>query len=310
MNPHYQVLGLNSNATEEDIKKAYRKLSKKYHPDLNPGNPNAEDMFKKVSEAYTHLTDTKKHTYNNNDFFSSFQRRRKPKARTILYNLEITLEEAFFGTEKQLEIVRDVVCDSCNGDGGIDKVSCNQCNGQGILKGDNTFYMCNNCMGKGFLFMKKCGTCHMSGYKTEKKIITININPSILNNMNITKFGVGSEVKDGLNGDVLISTSIKKHKHFTLEGYDLKMKKPLSVLDVILGGEFNVKTIDGEVKIKIPQFSDINNYFRVKNKGMRKENNKRGDLYVKIEPKYPKKINPQEMALINALKNSPNFKLD
>jgi len=310
MNPHYQVLGLNPNATEEDIKKAYRKLSKKYHPDLNPENPNAEDMFKKVSEAYNHLTNVKKHTHNNNDFFNSFQRRRKPKARTILYNLEITLEEAFFGTEKKIEIIRDVVCGECNGDGGIDKVSCNQCNGQGILKGNNTFYMCNNCMGKGFLFMKKCGTCHMSGHKTDKKMITININPSILNNMNITKFGVGSEVKDGLTGDVLISTSIKKHKYFTLDGYDLKIKKPLSVLDVLLGGEFNVKTIDGEVKIKIPQFSDVNNYFRVKNKGMRKENNKRGDLYVKIETKYPKKINPQEMALINALKNSPNFKLD
>ena len=89
MNPHYQVLGLNPNATEEDIKKAYRKLSKKYHPDLNPENPNAEDMFKKVSEAYNHLTNVKKHTHNNNDFFNSFQRRRKPKARTILYNLEI-----------------------------------------------------------------------------------------------------------------------------------------------------------------------------------------------------------------------------
>lgn len=309
MNPHYQVLGINSNASEEDIKKAYRKLSKKYHPDLNPDNPKAEDMFKKVSEAYNSLTNKKNDHNNIHDFFQRPQRR-KQKARTILYNLEITLEEAFFGSEKELEIVRNIVCDNCDGEGGLDKVSCNQCNGQGILKGSNTFYMCNNCLGKGFLFIKKCGTCAMTGYKKVRERISININPSILNNQKITKVGVGNEVKDGIPGDVLVNIIIKKHQNFDLDNHDLKIKKTVSILDILLGGDFIVKTIDGEVKIKIPQFSDVSNYFRVKNKGMRKENNKRGDLYVKIEPKYPKQINPQEMALINVLKNSPNFKVD
>ena len=149
----------------------------------------------------------------------------------------------------------------------------------------------------------------MSGYKKEREKIEININPSILNNKSITKVGLGNEVKDGIRGDVLININIKKHDLFELDNHDLKIKKSVSILDILLGGDFNVKTIDGEVKIKVPQFSDVNNYFRVRNKGMRKENNKRGDLYVKIEPKYPKQINPQEMALINALKNSPNFKV-
>lgn len=309
MNPHYQVLGVNSNSSEEDIKKAYRKLSKKYHPDLNPDNPKAEDMFKKVSEAYNYLTN-KKNTHNNiHDFFGGVPRR-KQKARTILYNLEITLEEAFYGSQKELEIVKNVVCDNCNGEGGLDKVSCNQCNGQGILKGNNTFYMCNNCLGKGFLFIKKCGTCGMTGYKKVREKINININPSILNNKKLTKIGIGNEIKDGIPGDILININIRKHEDFELDNHNLKIKKSVSILDILLGGDFIVKTLDGEVKIKIPQFSDVSNYFRVKNKGMRKENNKRGDLYVKIEPKYPKQINPQEMALINALKNSPNFKVD
>ena len=111
MNPHYQVLGLNSQASEDDIKKAYRKLSKKYHPDLNPDNPKAEEMFKKVSEAYNSLTNKKKPHNNVHDFFGGFQKR-KQKARTILYNLEITLEEAFFGAKKELEIVKNVVCNN------------------------------------------------------------------------------------------------------------------------------------------------------------------------------------------------------
>lgn len=315
MNRHYQVLGLKSNATSDEIKKAYRKLSKKYHPDINK-TPEAEEKFKEISEAYQVLTGKSKEKNDFNPFggnpfggnpFGGGFRRRQVKAKNIIYNLEVTLEEVFNGVNKNVLLMRDVVCKKCNGEGGLEKTTCNQCQGHGALRANNIVYMCNNCLGKGFLFAKRCGDCISKGYQKENFTIPLQVPKGVRNNFNLIKQSVGNEVVGGINGDVVFNIKIKKHDLFELNGKDLKVEKNISILDIFLGGEFNQKTIDGEVKIKITPNSDTNKPLRLRGKGML-QGNLRGDLIVKLNPKFPQQLTPQEQALLNALRNSPSFK--
>lgn len=312
MNQHYQVLGLNSNATSEDIKKAYRNLSKKYHPDINK-SPEAEEKFKKISEAYQVLTGKSKDSRTNNPFSGNpFGGNpfggRKVKAKNVIYNIEVSLEEAFQGTIKNVFITKNVVCSNCEGNGGIEPITCNQCNGHGALGRGNIVYMCNNCLGKGILYVKRCGSCMSKGYRQENINVTVEIPKGVSNNYNIIKQGIGNEIKDGLNGDVIFSVKLKKHDLFEVNGRDLKVNKTISILDVFLGCEFFQKTLDGEVKVKIIKNTDLNKPLRLKGKGML-ENGIRGDLLIRINPRFPKQLTPQELALLNALRNSPNFKV-
>lgn len=310
MNRHYQVLGLNSKASQDEIKKAYRKLSKKYHPDINK-KPEAENKFKEISEAYQVLTGKTKvkppPTVNPFNNFNGFNQNRQRKAKNIIYNLEITLEEAFSGTYKNVLLRKNKVCVKCDGEGGLDKKACNQCQGNGAIRSGNTIYMCNNCLGKGFLFLKKCGSCNSKGYTEENTSISVNIPKGVRNNENIVKQNIGNEIASGINGDVIFNVKIKRHGLFELNGKDLRTIKNVSILDIFLGGEFNQKTLDGEVKIKIDKNTDTNKPLRLKGKGMY-EGNLRGDLIVKLNPKFPQELTAQEQALLNALRNSPNFK--
>jgi molecular chaperone DnaJ len=199
------------------------------------------------------------------------------------------------------------LCNHCEGNGGTEPIICNQCNGNGATQQGNFFYMCNNCGGNGVLFSRKCNYCYGSGIKNENKVFSIKLPRGILNNTQILKQGFGNEVKDGINGDILINVTVKKDPIFDVEGMDLKAEIAVPILDIFLGTEVDFKTMDGDVKIKIPRLSDPNKLFRLKNKGMVNKNNQRGDLLLKLIPNYPKNISPQEEALINALKNSPNF---
>jgi molecular chaperone DnaJ len=321
----YHILGLNRDATEKEIKSAYRKKVKECHPDTGGD----EEVFKKVSYSYEILSDTEKKSLYDKYGHSGIKNGAPPpknpfsgfgnpfsgfgnpfgmnKGRTIVYNLEITLEESFFGVNKNININKTTLCNHCEGNGGTEPIICNQCNGNGATQQGNFFYMCNNCGGNGVLFSKKCNYCHSSGIKNENKVFSLKLPRGILNNTQILKQGFGNEVKDGINGDILINVTVKKDPIFDVEGMDLKAEIAVPILDIFLGTEVDFKTMDGDVKIKIPRLSDPNKLFRLKNKGMVNKNNQRGDLLLKLIPNYPKNISPQEEALINALKNSPNF---
>lgn len=319
MEQYYKVLGLNSGASEEEIKKAYRKLSKKYHPDLNPDNPESEEKFKEIVEAYEILTGKQKPKeqqgpgtgFNPFDIFSQFGG--NPfgggitKGKTIIYNLVLDLEEVFNGVTKNIVIPKKVICQPCQGHGGLNPKTCNQCNGQGAIRQGNFMFMCNNCAGKGILYSTRCGTCGGSGTNTENREFNITLPKGINNGTQILKQGFGNEVKDGIPGDILLNISIKKHPVFELDGINLKSTVEIPILDIFLGTEIDFKTLDGEVKIKIPRLSDPTKPFRLKNKGMFTKNDLRGDLYIDIKPKFPIELTVQEEALLNALKNSPSF---
>lgn len=186
-------------------------------------------------------------------------------------------------------------------------MTCNQCKGHGGIRNQNIIYMCNNCMGKGFLFAKKCGSCGSTGYKRENTILSFDINPGIKSESTLIKRRAGNEIVNGTIGDVILKVKIKKHDRFILDGNDLKFYKNISILDIFLGTEFKLETLDGEVKVSIPKFADASKPFRLKEKGMLSEN-KRGDLLINLNPLYPTTLTPQEEALLNALKNSPSFK--
>lgn len=321
----YILLEISKDATEKEIKSAYRQKVKKCHPDTGGD----EETFKKVSYAYEVLSDVnKKKAYDRyghsglkgspppQNPFSGF--RGNPfsgfgnpfgmsKGKTITYNLELTLEESFFGTTKNININKITLCNTCDGNGGTEPIVCNQCGGQGAVHQGNFFYMCNNCAGNGVLFNKKCNTCYGQGIKNENKVFAITLPKGILDSTQILKQGFGNEVKDGITGDILINISVKKHNVFEVDGMDLKANVHVPILEIFLGSEINFKTLDSDIKIKIPRLSDPNKVFRLKGKGMVNKNNQSGDLLIKVIPSYPKEITPQEEALLNALKNSPNF---
>jgi molecular chaperone DnaJ len=318
MDKYYKVLGLNSGASEEEIKKSYRKLSKKYHPDLNPDNPESEEKFKEVVEAYEILTGKQKPKeqqggagFNPFDIFSQFGGNpfgsSVNKGKTILYQLALDLEEAFNGVTKNIVIPKRVICQPCGGHGGLNPQKCNQCNGQGAIRQGNFMFMCNNCGGKGMLYSTRCGTCNGLGTNVENREFNITLPKGINNGTQILKQGFGNEVKDGINGDILININIKKHPVFELDGVNLKSLIEVPILDIFLGTEINFTTLDGDVKVKIPRLSDPTKPFRLKNKGMYNRDETRGDLYIDIKPKFPTELTSQEEALLNVLKNSPSF---
>ena len=182
MEKYYKVLGLNPGSTEEEIKKAYRKLAIKYHPDKNPDDTQAEEKFKEITEAYKILTGKQKPKERVKPNFNPFEAFKDTfgfnpfggnpfgmnKGRTIVYDLVLELEEVFNGVTKKINIEKKVLCDTCNGFGGLNPVSCNQCNGVGSTQQGNFIFMCNNCVGKGILFTQKCGGCN-GGTKVETK---------------------------------------------------------------------------------------------------------------------------------------------
>lgn len=309
MNQYYQVLGLNSNASDEEIKKAYRKMSKKYHPDLNPNDKDAENKFKKVVEAYEILTGKQKpkQEATNQNYGFRGNSYRGGKGKTIIHNLELTLEESFSGVNKHINIVKNVLCNTCSGSGGLNPTICNQCGGQGAIMRGNMLFMCNNCVGQGILYTRRCTTCQGGGIRVENKVFSIDLPRGITDNTQILKQGFGNEVRDGLNGDILLNIRVKPHSVFKVDGLDLKAEIPIPILEVFLGTEIDFKTLDGNIKFEIPKLSDVSKSFRLKNKGMVGKNDIRGDLYIKVKPKFPTEITPQEEALINALKNSPSF---
>lgn len=315
MEKYYKVLGLNSGASEEEIKKAYRIMSKKYHPDLNPDNPESEEKFKEVVEAYEILTGKQKvkeePSFNPFDMFNGGNPFGNPfgvnKGKTILYNLTIDLEDSFHGTTKTITIPKKVICTPCDGNGGLNPHTCNQCNGQGAVRQGQFVFMCNNCAGKGILFTTRCGVCGGAGTKLENKDFNITLPKGISDNTQILKQGFGNEIKNGITGDILINIIVRKHPVFEVEGLNLKTNITIPILDIFLGKEIDFKTLDGELKVKIPRLSDPSKPFRLKGKGMQTKNDIRGDLYINIQPVFPTNLTPQEEALINALKNSPSF---
>lgn len=313
---YYTILSVDRKASDDEIKKAYRKLAMKYHPDRNKEDKNAEAKFKTVNEAYEILSDKQKRAAydmhghagvdpsaaaqarahaeaNFSDIFGDIfgdmfggggaagmgggRRSRVQRGADLRYNLELSLEEAIRGTTVSVKINTLVGCKACKGSGakdGAKPVSCSTCGGHGQVRMQQGFFSiqqtCPTCSGSGQIIKDSCTACRGQGRIPEPKTLSIKIPPGVDNGDRIRLTGEGEAGPHGGEpGDLYVQTHIKPHHIFTREAANLYCEVPVSYATVTLGGEIEVPTLDGRVKLKIPAETQTGKLFRLRGKGVK-----------------------------------------
>lgn len=361
---YYDVLGVAKGASAEEIKKAYRKLAIKYHPDKNPDDKSAEDKFKEAAEAYEVLSSPeKKQRYdqfghagvggaagggygggmNMEDIFSQFGDifgggggspfdsffgggqsrggRRVVKGSNLRIKVKLTLEEIANGAEKKIKVNKQVSCKTCDGTGAKDKGSvstCKTCGGAGsvrrvtntILGQMQTTATCPTCHGSGQQITAKCGSCHGDGTVRGEETISINIPAGVSEGMQLSMAGKGNAAPNGgVPGDLIILIEETVHETLKREGNNVVYDLHVSIPEAALGASVEVPTIDGKAKIKIEPGTQSGKLLRLKGKGIPEVNSyHRGDQIIHVNIWTPKALNSEERALLEKLRESPNFK--
>lgn len=363
---YYDVLGVSRSTSTEEIKKAYRKLAIKYHPDKNPDDKSAEEKFKEAAEAYEVLSNPeKKQRYdhyghagvggasgggyggggmNMEDIFSQFGDifgsgggspfesffgggqqsrggRRVSKGTNLRIKVKLTLEEIANGAEKKIKVNKQIVCKTCDGTGAKDRSSvstCKTCGGSGavrrvtntILGQMQTTSTCPTCNGSGTQITAKCGSCHGEGVVRGEETITINIPAGVSDGMQLSMSGKGNAAPNGgIPGDLIILIEEIPHETLKREGNNVVYDLHVSIVDAALGYSAEVPTIDGKAKIKIEPGTQSGKLLRLKGKGIPEINSyHRGDEIIHINIWTPKALSAEERAILERLRESPNFK--
>lgn len=347
----YDVLGVNRDASDDEIKKAYRKLAMKYHPDRNPDNPKAEEHFKEAKEAYEILSDAQKRAaydqYGHagidpqagmgggfggfggaggfSDAFGGIfdeifggggargGRSNVYRGADLRYNLEITLEQAAFGTETKIRIPTMEVCESCKGTGakaGTQPKTCPTCQGSGQVRLQQGFFSiqqtCPKCHGTGKFIAEPCGSCHGAGRVKQHKTLAVKIPAGVDEGDRIRLSGEGEHgINGGPSGDLYVQIHLKPHPVFQREGNDLHCEMPISFTTAALGGEIEIPTLDGAAKLRIPEETQSGKTFRLRGKGIKGvRSHGHGDLLCHVMVETPVNLTERQKELLRELEET------
>ncbi len=339
MSDYYNILGVERNASDEEIKKAFRQLALKHHPDRNQGDKAEEEKFKEINEAYSCLSDPQKRAHYDRfgstegmgagfsgfggfgevfeeffgDIFGGFggrQRTRASRGSDLRYDIDISLFEAATGVEREIEIPRWEECTICGGSGakpGKGPVTCQTCSGSGQVRFQQGFFSvartCGDCGGAGSIITDPCDDCKGEGRTKKKRTISIKIPPGVDSGNRLRMTGEGElGAHGGPPGDLFIFINVERHPFFIRDGKDILCGMPVSYTTAVLGGEIEVPTLTGTEKIKVPSGTQSGHQFRLKGKGMPVLGRKsKGEQVVKIYIDVPKKLNAEQKKLLKEL---------
>jgi len=342
---YYEILGVNRNASETELKQAYRRLAMKYHPDRATGmdRAEAEQKFKEAKEAYEVLTDARKRTVYDQfghagidpsmggggnragnfsdifgdvfgDIFGGGSRggggSRPSRGSDLRYNLQLTLEEAVFGTTSEIRIPKAIECSDCKGSGakaGTRPVTCETCKGTGQVRMQQAFFSiqqtCPRCQGRGTVIAQPCPTCRGQGHVEEYKTLSVKIPPGVDTGNRIQLAGEGEMGwLGGPPGDLYVQVNLKPHDIFVREGADLYCDVPICFTTAALGGEMEVPTLNGKVMLKIPPGTQTGKLFRLRNKGVKPvRGGSQGDLICRVNVETPVNLTSEQRELLEKL---------
>ncbi len=345
---YYEILGIGRGASSEEIKAAFRRLARRYHPDVST-EPDAEERFKEINEAYAVLSDADKRAaydrfghagvrgaggaqdfttvdfsdladlFGFGDFFGFGTRGRRTRQRMqrgadLQYQVDLTFEEAVFGVEREFEITRDEVCDTCHGSGaepGTSPVRCSTCNGTGevrqvrqtILGSMVQVTTCGTCNGSGETISTPCSTCHGRGMvrKTTKKVVKIPAGVDTGNQIRLAGEGQPG-VNGGPHGNLYLIINVKPHKYFRRKDTDILLDLDINVAQATLGAEVEVPTVDGPAVLKIPAGIQPGKVLRMRGKGVPSlRGGGRGDQLVIVNVEIPSRLNTEQRELFEKL---------
>lgn len=335
---YYEVLGVARNASDDDLKKAYRRLAMKHHPDRNPDDANAEAAFKEVKEAYETLSDGQKRRaydahghaafehgngagaggYANadiNDIFGDIfgnifggggGSRAPRRGADIGYIVELDLEDAVAGTDKRIEVPTMAACKPCNGSGSEDGKleTCATCQGRGQVRFQRGIFSmqqpCPQCGGRGQKLSNPCKSCRGAGRIEEEKVLSVKIPAGVDNGDRIRLSGEGEAGPAGAPaGDLYVEIRVRDHDIFQREGDDLHCEVPIRFSQAALGDTVRVPTLGGEAEIRIPQETQTGKVFRLREKGVKSVRSRGpGDLYCRVVVETPVNLTAKQRELL------------
>jgi molecular chaperone DnaJ len=356
---YYQILGVDKKAPKDEIKKAFRTLAHKYHPDKKGGDA---EKFKEVNEAYSILSDENKRAqydmygsagqtgqtgwggfsaqggpasgwdfsqftqagnagfeFDLGDIFGDVfgggraRRQQAKRGRDISIDIEVSFEESIFGAERTVLLNKISKCDHCDGTGaekGSEQITCPTCNGKGNIRElKKTFFgqfesqvICDSCQGSGKVPKIKCAICKGATVLKRETEIKVKVPAGIDDGEMMRLSGAGEAIPHGQAGDLYIKVFVKKHSTFRKDGVNLVMDLGVKLTDALLGAEQEIVTLDGTIKVKIPEGVSFGEALRVKGKGVPFEKNHRGDLLIKINIIMPKKLSKDTRKTLESLK--------